>query len=116
MATLSVTLGETIGKVARRVAELLSREERRGLAFHGIEDCTLTFDGVPLLEERCVLMFNGVALQEERRVDAALLARIAAGASLQLVRQKKSPEIAVSAVLRSPLRMSDGTAGMPFSL
>jgi hypothetical protein len=112
VATVPVSLGEAVSDIAKRVMKLLPPRQR---AFDDVESYALTFDGVPLEDEKCVLMIDYVALEDERRVDAALLARVVAGGGVQLLRQTKTPEVRVSAVNWNVARMSDGTAALKFA-
>jgi len=112
VATVPVSLGEAVSDIAKRVMKLLPPRQR---AFDDVESYALTFDGVPLEDEKCVLMIDDVALEDNRRVDAALLARVVAGGGFQLVRQTKTPEVHVSAVNWNVARMSDGTAALKFA-
>ena len=102
VAMVPVSLGEAVSDIAKRVMRLLPPRQR---AFDDVESYALTFDGVPLEDEKWVLMIDDVALEDERRVDAALLARIVAGGVLQLVRQKTRAEVCVSAVNWNVVRM-----------
>lgn len=113
VATVPVSLGEAVSDIAKRVTKLLPPRQR---AFDDVESYALTFDGVPLEDEKCVLMIEDVALDDDRRVDAALLARVVARGGFQLVRQKKKRvEVRVSAVNWNVARMSNGTAALKFA-
>jgi len=61
VATLSVCAGEAVGEIAERVRKLMSPRES---AFDDIESYALTFDGVPIVDEKCVLMLDGAALED----------------------------------------------------
>ena len=58
VATVPVSLGEAVSDIAKRVMKLLPPLQR---AFDDVESYALTFDGVPLEDEKCVLMIDDVA-------------------------------------------------------
>jgi hypothetical protein len=113
LATLPVSIGESVGEIAKRSLKLLPPRER---TFDDVESYALTFDGVALDDEECVLMLDGVALEAEMRMDAALLARVVAGDNhLQLLRRRKQATVVVSASCWNLAKMSDGTAALRYA-